>query len=87
MCWGLFHIKNGCAFKDAPVHIAYATRLQISHPYVAHFLKKMSFQTEEINFWLAALANGDQTPSLVAHTWLENNSDAIALWKQSARNN
>ena len=84
---GIVPHKNGCAFKDAPVHIAYATRLQTSHPYVAQFLKKMSFQTEEINFWLAALANGDQTPSLVAQTWLENNSDAIALWKQSGRNN
>lgn len=81
---GIVAMGDGCAFEPVPVHIGVASRLEETHPEAAELLAAISFRTEDVNTWLAALSTETLSPAEVASRWLAQNPELVRSWRTSA---
>ena len=72
----------GMAWKDATLHIHYASSLEDSHPLVASILSNASFDTDTISKMTFAVVVEKQDPADFARDWVARNGDVVNSWLQ-----
>ncbi len=80
---GVVTTGTECVFGAVSVHIAFAERLETSHPKAAQLLSAMHFTTEDVNDWLADMRDHDHSPADVAQGWIADNPGRVADWRAS----
>ncbi len=70
----------GVAWKDATLHIHYASALEESQPEAAEILSKIQFTTDQVSSMVYSLIVDKMTLPDLGRSWVDANSAAIDEW-------